>query len=182
METLPTDPSTRGLVFGLADSGKTTFSFEYAEAILKENPESVCLILAQKPKSKRKPIKLEFDETFDRMLFKWITDRASLLFTISQLHLHIEQPLELVIVEDILEVANTSQAQALIANLINALSVFPGCRLLVTMTPKPDSNISLFRHFFTHYVNTCGENRHFGRFYKCVHKAKYELETSLNIA
>lgn len=186
LEEIPTTPSTRCVVFGPSDSGKTTFIMKYAISVLQENPDSVCLIFARKEKMMRKYFNTEkLDEqqlkTLNRLLFKWVSDKNSLLINISELHLYYKEPISLVIIEDLLEIVNQYQYQAIIAHLMNAVETFKGCRIAVTLTPKHSVNILSFRYFMTHYVNTFYDKVSFGAFKKNSRKSELEMEDSLNI-
>jgi hypothetical protein len=165
---LPTDIGLRCLVFGRADRDKSTFAMGYATAVLSKNQNGGCLIFTHRSKTERKIIKVPDEPISDRIYYRWIHDRSSLIESASRLHEYIE-------VEDLLDFVLPSQVQGILAYLINAVSVFPTARLLVTLTPRSDTTIAHFRILMTHYVNTCGESRRIGIFPKSLVKANREL-------
>jgi hypothetical protein len=175
MDSLPTDPCVYCLVFGRTDSGKSTFALGYAASVLREKPESACLIFAHKSKTTRKLVAIPDPSISDRVLYRWVNDRFTLIESAARLHEYADQPLELLIVEDLLDFVHPFQAHGTVALLINAVSVFPGCRLLVTLTPRSETAIAGFRVLMTHYVNTCGRWRKIGALPKSLAKAKEEI-------
>lgn len=182
MEFLPLDPFVRCLVFGRADSGKSTFAQEYCVSVLESEPESVVLYLATKTKVERKALPRTNESIGKRILYKWVHDKMSLLQAISELHLHTSQPLTLLVVEDIQEFFASSQMTTgrqifpMIACICNAIACFPGCRLLVTLTPRQETPISDFRCFMTHYVNICADNRTIRDFKRNSAKSNEEIK------
>lgn len=181
MEVLPTEPGAKLLVFGRGDSGKSTFAIEYASEVLRNRASGVCLVLAQKTKTERKPVRIDDVSISDRILFKWVHDRVSLIDACSQLHEFAGQPLELLIVEDLGDLLPPGPAciSTIVSLLSNAVSVFPGARLLVTLTPK--SEIVGFRFLMTHYVNTCGEKTRISVFPKSLSRANEAIRSCLGI-
>ncbi|OHT07515.1 hypothetical protein TRFO_05130 [Tritrichomonas foetus] len=194
MHSLPNDPCIKCLVFGKSDSGKTTFVYDYATSILNEYSDSLCLIIARKSKAERKLVddsiihnnsNNDSISCFDRILYKWATDQISLIQIASGLHIYQDQPLELLVVEDLLEFVPAIHANAMISLFLNAISVFPTCRFIITMTPKKEANIVNFRLAMTHYVNTYtdsgdgGFSRRIGAFPKNLAKATEEIRQCL---
>ena len=181
MGDLPTGAGAKLLVFGRGDSGKSTFSIEYAQEVLRERPTGVCVVFAQKTKTERKPVRISDVSISDRILYKWVHDRASLIDACSRLHEFAGQPLELLVVEDLGDLLPPGPAQisTMVSFLSNAISVFPGSRLLVTLTPK--SEIVGFRLLMSHYVNTCGGQRRIARFPKSLSRANEEIRACLGI-
>lgn len=179
MEELPTDPGIKALVFGRNDSGKSRYAIQYAKRVLSENEKGACIVLAQKAKTERKPVVVSDQSISDRILYKWIHDRTSLIDACARIHEYHKEPLELLIVEDIGDFppSGSNQINALISLFSNAISVFPGCRLVVTLTPKTE--IVGFRMFMTHFVNTCGETSRVGVFPKSISGANEEIHRCL---
>jgi hypothetical protein len=172
---LCTDPAVHALVFGRSDSGKSLFAMKYASAVLRQNPDSVCLVLGMRPKAARKLIRIEDQSIADRILHHWITDKVSLLEACSSLHKFQDEPLELLIVEDILDYVRSYQVHAAIAHIKNAISVWPGCRLLVTMTPRKETAIGSFRVSMSHFVSTWLGSTRIGKFDKSLRKTNKEI-------
>ena len=179
MSELPTDPGIKVLIFGRNDSGKSTFAIKYAEEVLSESENGVCIILAQKAKTERKPVQVANEEIAKRILYKWIYDRNSLIDACARIHEYHGQPLELLVVEDICDflLPGPVQVHAMISLFSNAISVFPGCRLAITLTPKTE--IIGFRMLMTHFVNTCGESYKIGVFPKSLSAASEEIRNCL---
>jgi hypothetical protein len=177
MEELPTDPGIRALVFGRNDSGKSTFALDYASIILQENPEAACLVFAPKAKTERKPIHIEDMVITDRILYRWVHDRISLMESIARLHLYLAEPLEVLIVEDILDLVHPSQVHPIIGQIISSLSVFPICRLVITTTLRSEVYLSHFRLSMTHYVNIFSGGRRIGVFPKSLKKCNDEIRS-----
>jgi hypothetical protein len=156
MEELPTDLGVRALVFGRSDSGKSTFALAYAISVLTENPAGGCLIFARRSKTERKLIEVQDVSISDRIYYRWIQDRVSLVEAACRLHEHANEPLELLIVEDILDFVLPSQVQAMLGYLVNGISVFPTARLVVTLTPRSDRE----HHFCLPPVTFCSTGFH----------------------
>lgn len=178
-DELPTEPGVKALVFGRNDSGKSTYAIRYAERVLAENENGVCIVLAQKAKTERKPVRVSDSSISDRILYKWIQDRVSLIDACAKIHEFHGQPLELLIIEDFCDVLapGSVQVNAAIALFSNAISVFPGCRLVVTLTPKTE--IVGFRMLMTHFVNTCGDSYKVGIFPKSISLANEAIRRCL---
>jgi hypothetical protein len=179
MQELPTDIGIRALIFGCSNSGKSTYALEYAQAVLSENPSGGCLVFSHRSKSERKLIEVSDVTISDRIYYRWIHDRVSLIESASRLHEYFDEQLELLIVEDLLDFVHPLQAQGALACIANAVSVFPTCRLLVTLTPRSDTAVAHFRILMTHYVNTCGDTRRIGIFPKSLAKANRELRQDI---
>jgi hypothetical protein len=178
MDSLPIDPCVYCLVFGRTDSGKSTFALDYATSVLRAHPGSACLVFAHKSKTMRKLVPIADASVSNRVLYRWVNDRFTLIESAARLHEYAEEPLELLIVEDLLDFVHPFQVHGTVALLINAVSVFPGCRLLVTLTPRNETAIAGFRVLMTHFVNTCGEWRKIGALPKSLAKAKEEIAES----
>lgn len=180
MEELLQYPSIKCLVFGKTDSGKTSFVYEYATKLLSELKDGICLIVARRSKAERKLVECGDCPYLNRILYKWATDSVSLIQIASRLHLFQDQELELLVVEDILEFVSPQQANFIISLFLNALTVFPNCRFIVTMTPKKDVRISNLRIPMTHYVNTYSDSRKIGVFPKSKAKAEREIDDCMS--
>ena len=166
------------LVFGQAESGKTSFAIEYTSDLLRDNPDSIALIIARKTKTERKIPEIP-EDLLNRFYFKWAEDRVSLLSILCKLHLYSHKPLIALIVEDIQTFVSHDQIFPIIALLLNSMSCFPQTHLLVTYTPiASDTIIVNFRLLFTHFVNTCKERRYTGHFHKNPQLTREELKIS----
>ena len=153
------DEIIKCLVFGQDNSGKTSFAIEHTSDLLRDNPESIALIVARKTKTERK-IPTISDDLSNRFYFKWAEDRVSLMKILCNLHLYFQKPLISLIVEDIQTYVEREQLFPIIALILNSISCFPQIHLLVTYTPTTaDTNIANFRLLFTHFINTCRERR-----------------------
>lgn len=178
MNELPKDECIKCLVFGKSDSGKTTFVYEYATSLLSEKKDGLCLIIARRTKAERKLVDCGDCPFLNRILYKWASDSISLIKIASCLHFFKDKELELLVIEDILEFVSPRQANCIISLFLNAISIFPGCRLIVTMTPR-DVNISYFRLNMTHFVNTYNNSRKIGIFPTSKIKAEEEIKEYL---
>lgn len=183
---IPTSPSVRCVVFGPSDSGKTSFVMRYATSVLLENPDALCLIFARREKALRKgtaadALSAEQRSALDRVCFKWVFGKNSLLVALSELHLHHRAPLCLLVIEDLLDIVSPHQCSAVVAHLANAASVFADCRIAVTLTPRLDLCLSGLRLFMTHYVCTSSDGPMSGKFRKNSQKLEAEMSDILKI-
>lgn len=179
MRSLPFDTSIRCLVFGKADSGKTRFIYYYATKLLTDN-EGVCLIITRKTKAERKLVLNDNDSCLDRILYKWVTELVSLINVASSLHLFTDQNLQLLVIEDLLELIPVSQVNFVVSLFLNALTVFPQCRFIVTITPRKEFYIGMLRLYMTHYVNTLDDTYRIGLFPTNIKKAKIAINETHN--
>jgi hypothetical protein len=181
MGELPTDSPIRALVFGRGDSGKSTFALSYAAAVLRENPEGACLIFASKGKAERKLVIVDDMSISDRILYRWVHDHVSLVQSAARLHLHLNEPLELLIIEDLLDFVNSASVHSVLAIIMNAISVFPSCRLLVTTGLRTEVFLSHFRLSMTHYVNTFPGGPRVEEFPKSLKECREQIRAFLPI-
>lgn len=139
-------PGEHILICGKPKSGKTTRAFKLAASILVEEPDSYCLVLTNKAKFlRRKPEIPSEDEIEDRILFKWFTNMSSLLKITSERHLYTDVRISCVIVEDIYNTIPAKHSINVIAQIINAFSVFEGCRIIITSILRTDEQLRSFR-------------------------------------